>query len=147
MRITCDRCGKDRMVNEAHTAQRDLPIRDIIAKIRHYGGRAGRVELLTGIEGTSGRPVRRIVLREGSTGTDCTVEDEAMDLMQHSYTLQELEDAARELAAMRIAKKPDWIRHLHSLDGDDLTAEFNGVIATLIAAVWEHEKELLAAEQ
>ena len=66
----------------------------------------------------------------------------------------------------------DLIRHLHSLDGDDLTADFNGVIeydlmsaprmgrdpgtqrvmpilamATLIAAVWEHEKELLAAEQ
>jgi hypothetical protein len=29
------------------------------------GGRAGRVELLTGIEGVSSRPVRRIVLREG----------------------------------------------------------------------------------
>jgi hypothetical protein len=26
---------------------------------------AGRVELLTGIEGASSRPVRRIVLREG----------------------------------------------------------------------------------
>ena len=24
MRITCDRCGKDRMLNEAHTAHRDL---------------------------------------------------------------------------------------------------------------------------
>jgi hypothetical protein len=43
------------------------PIRDIIAKMRHdgYGGRAERVELLTGIEGVSSRPVRRIVLREG----------------------------------------------------------------------------------
>jgi hypothetical protein len=29
------------------------------------GGRAGRVELLTGIEGVSSRPVRKIVLREG----------------------------------------------------------------------------------
>jgi hypothetical protein len=28
MRITCDRCGKDRMLNEAHTAHRDLPIRE-----------------------------------------------------------------------------------------------------------------------
>ena len=96
-----------------------------------------------------------------------------MDLTQHSYTLQELDDAARELAAMRIAKNPDWIRHLHSRDGEELNAEFNGNIeydlmsapmmgrdpdtqrrhadswrlATLISAVWEHEKELLAAEQ
>ena len=55
MRITCDRCGKDRMLNEAHTPQRDLLIRDLIAKTRHdgCGGRAGRVELLTGIESAS----------------------------------------------------------------------------------------------
>ena len=65
MRITCDRCGKDRMLNEAHTAQRDMPIRDIIVRMRHdgCGGRAGRVELLTGIEGASSRPVRKIVLQ------------------------------------------------------------------------------------
>ena len=39
-------------------------IRDIIARMRHdgCGGRAGKVELLTGIEGASSRPVRRIVL-------------------------------------------------------------------------------------
>jgi hypothetical protein len=38
--------------------------RDILAKLRHdgCGGRAGRVELLTGIEGASSRPVRKIVL-------------------------------------------------------------------------------------
>jgi hypothetical protein len=67
MRITCDRCGKDRMVDEAHMVQRDLPIRTILARMRHdgCGGRAGQVELLTGIEGASSRPVRRIVLREG----------------------------------------------------------------------------------
>jgi hypothetical protein len=66
MRITCDRCGKDRMMNEVHTAQRDLPIREIIAKARHdgCGGRAGKVELLTGIDGSS-RPVRKIVLLDG----------------------------------------------------------------------------------
>jgi hypothetical protein len=65
MHITCDRCGKDRMLNEAHTAQRDMPIRDIIVRMRHdgCGGRAGRVELLTGIEGASSRPVRKIVLQ------------------------------------------------------------------------------------
>jgi hypothetical protein len=36
-------------------------IRDIIARMSH-GGRAGKVELLTGIEGASSRPVRKIVL-------------------------------------------------------------------------------------
>jgi hypothetical protein len=41
MRITCDRCGKDRMLNEAHTAHRDLPIREILKRMRHdsCGGR------------------------------------------------------------------------------------------------------------
>ena len=65
MRITCDRCGKDWMMNEVHTAQRDMLIREIIARARHdgCGGRAGKVELMTGIDGSS-RPVRRIVLRE-----------------------------------------------------------------------------------
>jgi hypothetical protein len=64
MRITCDRCGKDRMLSEAHSAQGDKLIRDIIARMRHdgCGGRAGKVELLTDIEGPSSRPVRRIVV-------------------------------------------------------------------------------------
>ena len=67
MRITCDRCGHERMFNEDYSAQRSMLIRDIIAKVRHHGcgGRAGKAELLTGIEGVSSRPVRRIVLREG----------------------------------------------------------------------------------
>ena len=67
MRITCDRCGKERMFSETHAAQRDMLIRDIIARMRHdgCGGRAGKVELLTGIEGASSRPVRRIVLIDG----------------------------------------------------------------------------------
>jgi hypothetical protein len=36
------------------------------AKMRHdgCGGRAGKVELSTGIEGTSSMPARKIVLRE-----------------------------------------------------------------------------------
>ena len=42
------------MLNEAHTSprRREMPIRDLLAKLRHdgCGGRAGRVELLTGIE-------------------------------------------------------------------------------------------------
>ena len=42
-------------------------IRDILAKMRHdgCGGRAGKVELLTGIEGVSSRPVRKIVVIDG----------------------------------------------------------------------------------
>ena len=65
MRITCDRCGKVRMVNEKRIIAVDLPIRTIIDKMRHdgCGGRVGKAELLTGIEGASSQPVRRIVLR------------------------------------------------------------------------------------
>ena len=67
IRITCGRCGKDRMVNEAHVRRRDLPIRELIAKLRHdgCGGQARRVELLTGIEAASSRPVRKIVVLDG----------------------------------------------------------------------------------
>ena len=66
LRIVCDRCGKERMVNEAHMPQGDMVIHDIIARMRHdgCGGRAGRAELVTGIEGASSRPVRGIVLRD-----------------------------------------------------------------------------------
>jgi hypothetical protein len=40
--------------------RRALPVRDILAKMRHdgRGGLAGKAELLTGIEGVSSRPVR-----------------------------------------------------------------------------------------
>ena len=59
--------GHERMFNEVHSTQRGMLIRDILDKMRHdgCGGRAGKAELLTGIEGVSSRPVRRIVLREG----------------------------------------------------------------------------------
>ena len=61
-----DRCGKDRMLNEVHTPerQRAMPIRDLVTHMRHdgCGGRAGRAELLAGIEAASSRPVRRILL-------------------------------------------------------------------------------------
>ena len=55
------------MLNEAHTAQRDLPIRTILDRMRHdgCGGRAAKAELITGIEGASSRPVRKIVLVAG----------------------------------------------------------------------------------
>jgi hypothetical protein len=67
MRIECDRCGKVRMVNEAYTPQRDMLIRDILARMRHdgCGGRVGKVELITGIEGASSHRVRKIVLVAG----------------------------------------------------------------------------------
>ena len=63
LRVECDRCGKDRILSETHAQYlRDLPLRDILARMRHdgCGGRAGKVELMSGIDGTS-RPVRRIV--------------------------------------------------------------------------------------
>ena len=50
MRITCDRCGKDRILNEAHTrAAATCGSATILARMRHdgCGGRAGKVELLT----------------------------------------------------------------------------------------------------
>jgi hypothetical protein len=67
MRITCDRCGKDRMLNEAHMLGGNMTIREVIKHMRHdgCGGRAGRVELLTGIAGASSRQVRRIVVLDG----------------------------------------------------------------------------------
>jgi hypothetical protein len=58
----------ERLFNEAHAAaQRHMPIRAILDRMRHNGcgGRAGKAELVTGIEGVSSRPVRRIVLQEG----------------------------------------------------------------------------------
>jgi hypothetical protein len=67
LRVTCDRCNKVRVLNEVHTPQRDMPLREIIWRMRHdgCGGGAGRAELLTGIEGASSRPVRKIVLVTG----------------------------------------------------------------------------------
>jgi hypothetical protein len=69
LRIECDLCGKVSMLNEAHTTgrRREMPLRSLIAKMRHdgCGGTAGKAELLTGIDGVSSRPVRKIVLIEG----------------------------------------------------------------------------------
>jgi hypothetical protein len=67
LRIECDRCGKDRLVNEAHAPWRARTVRDILRIMRHEGcgGLAGKAELLTGIEGASSRPVRKIVLISG----------------------------------------------------------------------------------
>jgi hypothetical protein len=69
LKITCDRCGKDSMLNEAHMSQprRGMALRVLLTRMRHDGcrGIAGKAELLTGIEGISSRPVRRIVLIAG----------------------------------------------------------------------------------
>ena len=47
------------------TRWRDRTLREILRRMRYdgCGGLPGRAELLTGIEGVSSRPVRRIVLR------------------------------------------------------------------------------------
>jgi hypothetical protein len=57
IRITCDRCGKDRMFAETHFDRRDMQLREIIKRMRHdgCGGRAGKVVLMTGIEGVTKR--------------------------------------------------------------------------------------------
>ena len=64
LRITCDCCGKDRMVDKSPRGVAHRTLRDILKRMRHdgCGGLPGRAELLTGIEGASSRPVRRIVL-------------------------------------------------------------------------------------
>jgi hypothetical protein len=56
-----------RMLNESHMTegQRGMVLRVLLSRMRHdgCGGRAGRAELLTGFEGASSRPVRRIIRR------------------------------------------------------------------------------------
>ena len=39
LRIECDRCGKVRVLNEAHAteAQRDVPLRNFLGRARHDG--------------------------------------------------------------------------------------------------------------
>jgi hypothetical protein len=64
LRIVCERCGEDLMFSETNSVRDNMLIRDILERMRHdgCGGRAGKVELLTGIEEASSRPVRKIVL-------------------------------------------------------------------------------------
>ena len=55
------------MHNEVHAPWHDRTLRTILARMRHdgCGGLAGSAMLLTGVEGVSSRPVRKIVLRSG----------------------------------------------------------------------------------
>jgi hypothetical protein len=67
LRIECDRCGTERILNESHATNvhRGMLLSDLLARARHEGcgGRVAKAELLTGVERVSSRPVRRIVLR------------------------------------------------------------------------------------
>jgi hypothetical protein len=65
LRVECDRCGKLQLVNQVHFGRSDMLLRVILDKMRHdgCGGPPGKAELITGIEGVSSRPVRRIALR------------------------------------------------------------------------------------
>jgi hypothetical protein len=69
LRIECDRCGKVVMINESHAATplRGRPLGEILDLFRHdgCGSQPAKAELLTGIEGVSSHPVRRILLRAG----------------------------------------------------------------------------------
>jgi hypothetical protein len=62
-RVRALRQGADDLRDAHAPGFGDMLIRDIIDRMRHdgCGGRAGRAELLTGIDGSS-RPVRKIVL-------------------------------------------------------------------------------------
>jgi hypothetical protein len=55
------------MVNETQTPWQDVRLVYVLRRLRHAdcGGEAASVELRSGIEGASSRPVRRIVLRGG----------------------------------------------------------------------------------
>jgi hypothetical protein len=59
--------GKVVMINESHFGNRHARVHAILERMRHdgCGGLAAKAELLTGIEGVSRRPVRRIALIGG----------------------------------------------------------------------------------
>jgi hypothetical protein len=66
MRITCDRCGKDCMLNEAHARQRDMKLSYIIAKMRHDGCGGGQGERSCSRHRGRQQPAgAKIVLRDG----------------------------------------------------------------------------------
>jgi ribosomal protein S27E len=59
LRVTCERCGHERMFSKVHSAQRAMLIRTILAKMRHDGcGGQGRWSCSP----ASSRPVRTSAL-------------------------------------------------------------------------------------
>jgi predicted nucleic-acid-binding Zn-ribbon protein len=42
MRVTCERCGHERMFNESHSAQRWMLISTILDRMRHDGARRSK---------------------------------------------------------------------------------------------------------
>jgi hypothetical protein len=68
LRIECERCHKVQWINQVHMPRSNLPLRAVLACMRHErcGRRPAEAELLTGTEAASSGPVRRIVLRGGS---------------------------------------------------------------------------------
>jgi hypothetical protein len=73
MRVTCDRCGKDRMLSETHTIQGDMPIREILNIILHRSTRLTHVENLN--IRVSAMTVcymaAGLLARHGGTGASC----------------------------------------------------------------------------
>jgi hypothetical protein len=69
LKVTCARCGKEWMINEASAPWHiHSPLSAILARMRHdgCGGLPARAELLSSVAGgIRSRPVRRVVLREG----------------------------------------------------------------------------------
>jgi len=63
----CDRCGETlAVVNAGHSPCGRMPLVYILRRMRHAGcgGEPSRVELRSGVEWVTSRPVRRIVLRD-----------------------------------------------------------------------------------
>jgi hypothetical protein len=57
LRVTCDRCGKDRMFSETHAAQGDMLIRDVLPLPSHRAMAAA-----LGISASQVRPVKSATL-------------------------------------------------------------------------------------
>src|SRR5215469_7637345 len=72
--IQCERCGETRaVVNAGRSPWGRMPLVYILRRMRHAGcgGEPSRVELRSGIEGVSSRPIRRIVLRDRRARARC----------------------------------------------------------------------------
>jgi predicted nucleic-acid-binding Zn-ribbon protein len=93
MCITCDRCGHERMFNEAYSAQRGMLIRDILDRMRHEGCCGGR----------EGRAAHRHRRRQQPPGAEGRA---ARQLLRH---------AAGRIPDRRVGKPPPPGRHVRPL--------------------------------